>query len=260
MTLFDILEQFPCEAIHISEGKRSFYPPCVGSSSNVLFDWLDESQTIAIGNQTYKIDDMNIVEALSKMYSKLELDKDTTERLRKTYQSITSNQRIIENIKYSDNYQSDFIQREMLNAGEDPSQLEHFTDWLVEYLDETSLWQLRYPGRIAKVCVLSENNKIDHNSGTRLFTRYATFGNIDDERDIFFVKLVYDFYFEETDQNAEPVDEDLNSVEVFFHHNERSSNPVDHDDFYLWHKVFVLKQEVFDDDDEDDDYDDDETV
>lgn len=255
MTIFDILEKFPCEAIHIREGKRSFYPPCVGSSSSILFDWLDETQTITIGDQSYKLDDMNIDTELTKIYSKLELDAYATDRLRKTYQSITSNQRIIENIKYSDNYQSDVIQREMLNAGEDPAQLEHFTDWLVEYLDETSLWQLRYPGRIAKVCVLSENSKIDHNSGTRLFTRYATFGNIDDERDIFFVKLVYDYYFEETDENAEPVEEDLNNIEVFFHHNERSSNPAEHDDFYLWHKVFVLKQEVYDDDDEHDDYD-----
>ena len=254
MDITEILIAFPAEEKNRDDTNRDFWVLEKNHTSTHFFSYLESSQEIEISSKLYSLGDPGLMSKLEKKFSQFEIDEAKNTELSNKSKNLKLNQSIIRQIDFSECQDLDGMQRQKFKNGQSPDKLEHFTDWLHDYIEQTKLWQVRYPKKILKISVVDVEIDKGDDELTGVFSKYAIFENLDSLEEKYFIKIEF-LYDLEIDHNT-PTNPDFEFYEtkIFFVEGNTCVDPTTLDDFDFWYRVLILGEDPYQDDGDDFDY------
>jgi len=259
MILTDILKNYPCREIsHIWEEYRGFFvdqadPIDGGFTSVEIFKFFPVTGIFEISGDTYDSGDHTVPELISQRFRELHDPELDYEELRAKYSGLNELQSAGSAIQFDESCELNKLQVRNYEAGYDPSQLEHFTDWLADYLPRTQIWQVRYPAEIYEISCVDQKINFEPSEDAVIEEKLFRFGETGLVEDGHWIRLRLTRFTEDgEDGSVCTINDEYDECELFFHDGEASVDPSDADLFDLWYSHLVLGNDPFDDDDDDD--------
>jgi hypothetical protein len=254
LDLKDILIAFPAEERNIDDTKRDFWIPEKTHTSTKFFSYLDTTQEVEISSKLYPIDHPSLMSIINDKFSQLDVDKLAYDSLENKFKTLECDRAFIRQIDFAKCDDLVSIQVQKNANGQSPYELEQFTDWLEDYVQQTKLWQVRYPERILKISVVDIVRSKDEEHTIGILSKYVTLENLDSLDEKYFIKI--DFLYDLEDAQNTNTEDDLDFFETrtFFVQGTTSVDPTRLDDFEFWYRVIILGEDPDDYEDEHDDY------
>ena len=250
MDLKDILIAFPAEERNIDDTKRDFWIPEKTHTSVQFFSYLDTTHEVEISSKLYPIDHPNLISTLKEKFSKFDVNEAAFDDLAIKFKTLERDQSFIRQIDFAKCDDLGSIQAQKSANEQSPYELEHFTDWLEEYAQQTKLWQVRYPGQILKVSVVDIAYSKDEDHATGILSKYVTLENLDSFDEKYFIKIDFSYDLEDAQNTNKEADLDFFETRTFFVQGTTSVDPTQIDDFEFWYRVIILGEDPDDNDDD----------
>lgn len=243
-SLSKFLLKYPLEEMYSSEGFRSFAIPFVDRSFDSityteLFQYSDLKNKYKINEKEYLSDNKDLEELINSKFHELSKGEQLHTQNKNKYSSLDDLSKKINFSNFEDCRELNFLQTEL----DDPSKLEHFTDWIIDYTDEIGLWQLKFPKKLYEIGCLLLNLEKDADTNDVYLKKLLYFSNLDDPlsaKRFFFTKGIY--YLEENQMFTDRIEVDNRPDEndVYYLDDEKDDNPLNDDYFDEWYDVLVL--------------------
>ncbi len=257
MILSDILKNHPCREIsHIWEEYRGFFvdqadPIDGGVTSVEIFKFIPVTGVFEISGNTYKSNDNAVPELINQRFEMLHDPELDYGELREKYSELYALQSEGSAIRFDENLELVKLQVNKSNKGNDPSQLEHFTDWLEEYLPRTQFWQIRHPAQIYRVACVDQKIGFVSSEEAVVEEKLFHFGEADSVGEGYWIKLKLTRFVEDSDSSSVcTLNDEYDECDTFFHDGESSIDPSEVYLFDSWYSHLVLDNDPFDEDDE----------
>lgn len=251
MDLRDILIAFPAEEIYLDSIKRDFWITEKNDTLAQFFSYLKSTQEIEISSKLYSLNDPVLISKLEEKFSQFEIHEEKNAELSGRFKDLKKSQSTSHQIDFVEGQDLDSIQVSKFKNGQNPDKLEHFTDWLVDYIEQTNIWQVRYPQRILKISVVDAAFSKGGDNLTGIFSKYATLENLDSFDEKYFIKV--DFSYDLDVENNTPNNPEFEFFETraFFVKGNTCVDPSALDDFDFWYRVIILGEDPYEEDDDD---------
>lgn len=248
MDLKDILIAFPAEEINVELEKREFWIPEKRGTSAHFFSYLESTQEIEISSACYSINNPELISIMEEEFRKFEVHEEEHAVLANKFKELKNNQSIIHQIDFSKGQDLDSIQVQKYQNERNPDKLEHFTDWLIDYIAKTKIWQVRYPKRILKISLVEDVDVKDIEVSTGTFSKYAILEDVDASAEKYFVRV--DFYYDLDVSKNIPNNPEFEFFETkaFFFKGNTWIDPSELEDFDFWYRVLILEEDSYEDD------------
>ena len=250
MDLKDILIAFPAEERNIDDTKRDFWIPEKTHTSVQFFSYLDTTHEVEISSKLYPIDHPNLISTLKEKFSKFDVNEAAFDDLAIKFKTLGRDRVSIRQIDFANYDDLVTFQVQKSAIGQSPYELEHFTDWLEDYVQQTKMWQVRYPERILRVSVVDIDFNKDEDQATGILSKYVTLENLDSFDEKYFIKIDFLYDLEDAQSTNTEADLDFFETRTFFVQGTTSVDPTQLDDFEFWYRVIILGEDPDEDDDE----------
>jgi len=254
MTLRDVLLRFQCQEIsHVWEDFRVFYTdhssPTSGESSAVeFFKFFPSTATFEISGTRYNSEDDRLLDVLDTKLRSLSDPQNYYSDKKSLYSELENSRLQASLVKFDEEFELNQLQVSISDSGGDPTKLEDFTDWLVDYLAATQFWQVRYSAKIYRVSCVDQ--KIEHvlSEGCTVEEKVFKFVETDAFQSGYWIKLRLRLFCDEEDSTSvKTLNDSYDEAEVFFHDGERAIDPSKADSFDLWYSHLVEGNDPFED-------------
>ena len=142
-----ILLKYSVEEIYGENEFRVFSIPFVdkisreGNLYSELFQYSDSKRKYKINNQEYSFNDQNIEKLIDQKFNQLQENNNLSVQHENNYEHFNDLTQDIEFNDFKNCQELNSLQAEL----QDPSRLEHFTEWIIDYANSIGLWQQRFP-------------------------------------------------------------------------------------------------------------------
>ena len=240
-----ILLKYPVEEMYGEHKFRIFSIPFVnkvsseGNLYSELFQYSDSKKKYKINDQEYSYNDQNIEKLIDQKFNQLQENNDLSVQHENIYKHFNNLTQKIEFSDFKNCQELNLLQAEL----EDPTRLEHFTDWIIDYANSTGLWQQRFPKRSYNIICLVEEI-VELIDTKEVYTKKIfSFSNLDDPLKIkryFLINGIYYLTNNQTYKDRIEIDSSFDDIEVYYLDDEKDDNPLNDDYFNEWYDILVL--------------------
>jgi len=239
LLLQKILLNYPVEEMSSPDDFRLFSVPAEDPDFEnerihvELFSYSDHKKIFIIGGVEYKDDDKDLEAAINQEFNVIESDYKLLNVSDDKYKNLSVLSKKISIASFNECRELNSLQREI----DDPSRLEHFTDWVTDYAEETGLWQVRFPMRLYQFMGLSEEINTD-NKNKVFVNRIFSFAALEEPQKytrFFLIKSIYYLQDKQTLDMRLSEDALSDDSEVYFIGIDKTDNPLDDnlDEWYI---------------------------
>ena len=260
MDITEILNAFPSEEINSdgNETKRDFWVPEQSGSSAHFFAYFPQSNEIELSACKYSMNSPDLMTALQEKFSNFNFDEMAFERLKNKFALLSSDRDLIRQLDFVKCQDLESLQVQKHEDGEMLDKLEHFTDWIIGYVQATKLWQVRFPGKILKLSVVFIETNKGEDGNSNVLSKYVLIENLDAFEEKYFLKVEYVYDLNNIENMDAEAELDFYETRTFFMEGKQCVDPTQIDDFDIWYRVIILGEDPHEDDEDDYKYDDDE--
>lgn len=240
-----ILLKYPVEEMYGEHKFRIFSIPFVnkvsseGNLYSELFQYSDTKKKYKINDQEYSFNDQNVEKLIDQKFNQLQENNDLPVQHENIYKHFNNLTQKIEFSDFKNCQELNLLQAEL----EDPTRLEHFTDWIIDYANSTGLWQQRFPKRSYNIICLVEEI-VELIDTKEVYTKKIfSFSNLDDPLKIkryFLINGIYYLTNNQTYKDRIEIDSSFDDIEVYYLDDEKDDNPLNDDYFNEWYDILVL--------------------
>ena len=190
-----------------------------------LFSYSDTKKIFIVKGIEYKDDDKDLEAAINQEFNVIESDYKLLNVSDDKYKNLSVLSKKISIASFNECKELNSLQREI----DDPSRLEHFTDWVTDYAEETGLWQVRFPMRLYQFMGLSEE-KNTNNKNKAFVNRIFSFAGLLEPLEktrFFLIKSIYHLQDKQTLDMRLSEDAVSDDTEVYFIGIGKTDNPLD---------------------------------
>ena len=240
-----ILLKYPIEEMYGENEFRIFSIPFVdkvsseGNLYSELFQYSDSKKKYKIYDQEYSFNDQNIEKLIDQKFNQLRENNDLSVQHEYIYKHFNDLTQEIEFSDFKNCQELNSLQAEL----EDPTRLEHFTDWIINYANSTGLWQQRFPKKSYNIiCLVEEIVELIDTKEVHT-KKIFSFSNLDDPLKIkryFLINGIYYLTNNQTYKDRIEIDSSFDDIEVYYLDDVKDDNPLNDDYFNEWYDTLVL--------------------
>lgn len=254
MDITDILLAFPCEERWAGEARREFWLADTSQSSVHFFTYFDQSNECEVSSSLYKIDHPKLIEVLHEKYQSIKTEQVIISELKQKFEKLAQNRSKARQLNFESCITLEALQVQKNENDQSPDELAHFTDWLVEYVHVTSLWQVRWPSDDVQLSVVDVELGSGSEPNLKTFTKYVVMEKPADKLFKYFVKIEYVVAPSDVTCGVLNLDADVIETRVTFRDAHQEIDPTDIVGFYDFYNSTIVGDDSwnFEDDDEED--------